>query len=106
MFRNFILQQFLNFRDRGRPVQAPATNFSRPAPPRCVCGIVEAGHQESTLQLNRVFCLSPAAIQQNVFDGSDTQNLFVAHGNGRGPRLFWIIGVDATVQVKRGLVQR
>jgi hypothetical protein len=62
--------------------------------------IVEARHEELTVKMNGLGAfLAAAAIEQNMVEFSDAADFVIGDGHGFGPRLRWIIGVNAAVRV-------
>jgi len=48
--------------------------------------VIESRHHEAAFQLDDLrFGFGAAAVQQNVLDGADAENLFVAHRHRGGP---------------------
>jgi hypothetical protein len=69
--------------------------------------IVESGHDELTVKMNRLGAfLAAAAIEQNMVEFSDAADLVVRDGYGFGPGRCGIISVNAAVGVIRSAMRR
>src|SRR5713226_7533060 len=63
-------------------------------------GVVEAGHDKTSLHLHGLRTLFAAAtIQKNVFDAADAADFASGYAHGRSPRMLRIVGIDAAMQV-------
>src|SRR3981189_1337544 len=62
--------------------------------------IIEAGHHKLAFEIDSLHAfLAAPAIEKDVVHLSDATDLSLADGHGLGPRMRWVIGVNAAVDV-------
>jgi hypothetical protein len=65
-------------------------------------GVVEAGHDEFSAEIDRFRVSLAGAFRQDVRNCADANNFAVAHSQGLRPGMLGIVTVDAAVQVEDG----
>ena len=97
-----VAMRFLQFFDAGDAVDANGQFI-------CACaadvdvGVVEAGHDEMIVELDGFDVVAGAALEHDLLDAADADDFAVADGHGGGPGVRGIVGVDAAVEVDRGV---
>jgi hypothetical protein len=65
--------------------------------------VVETGHHEMAAELDCFDAFAPtAAIEHDLFETADADDLAVADGHGGGPGMLRIVCVDAAVEIVDG----